>query len=220
MTGFTTWPNRSSIPNMVTVLRAGMALAFFILLEFYHFPASSQWLGNLAIGLFMLAALTDALDGYLARKWNVTSGFGRVMDPLCDKLLVLGAFIYLCGPNFRIVDWQDTHAPFSMATGIYPWMTVVILARELFVTTVRAMAEGSGVEFGAKSIGKIKMVFQSISIPIILGLVVNLPPTEFAWSGWLCSSLGWATVLITLLSGLPYVKGIRYIGDTNQESKL
>jgi len=212
MTGLTTWPTRASIPNLVTVLRAAMAAAFFVLLEFYRFPDSSGLLGNLAIALFIIAAGTDAVDGYLARKWNVTSGFGRVMDPLCDKLLILGAFIYLCGPNFRITDWETTSAPFSMATGIYPWMTVVILARELFVTTVRAMAEGSGIEFGAKSIGKIKMIFQSIAIPTILALVVNLPPTEFPWSGWICISLGWGTVLITLLSGLPYLKGINHIG--------
>lgn len=213
MSGFKAWPNRASIPNLLTILRAAMAAAFFLLLEFYEFPDSSGLLGNLAIALFILAAGTDALDGFLARRWNVTSSFGRVMDPLCDKLLVLGAFIYLCGPNFRIVDLEATSAPFSMATGIYPWMAVVILARELFVTTVRALAEGSGIQFGAKSIGKIKMIFQSIAIPVILALVVNLPPTDYPWSGWICISLGWATVLITLISGLPYLKGINHIGD-------
>ena len=117
------------------------------------------------------------------------------MDPLCDKLLVLGAFIYLCGPNFRIIDLEATSAPFSMAAGIYPWMAVVILARELFVTTVRALAEGSGIQFGGKSIGKIKMIFQSIAIPVILALVVTPQLTipgragfAFRWAGPPCLS--------------------------------
>ncbi|MCH2133409.1 MAG: CDP-alcohol phosphatidyltransferase family protein [Phycisphaerales bacterium] len=207
-----TWLSRASIPNLLTLLRAAMALGFFVLLEFYRFPGTGVVVANVAIVLFILAAATDALDGHLARKWDVTSGFGRIMDPLCDKLLVIGAFVYLAGGRFAVPEWESTDAPFRMTTGIYPWMVVVILTRELFVTTVRAVAEGSGVAFGAKSLGKMKMVFQSVAVPIILALAVNLPATEYAWSGWTCMVLAWATVGVTLLSGLPYLKGLVHIG--------
>ena len=199
------------IPNLLTLLRAGMAMGFFVILEFYRFPDQGVVAANIALALFVLAASTDALDGHLARKWNVTSSFGRIMDPLCDKILVIGAFVYLCGSRFTIPDWEQTEAPFQMATGVYSWMVVMVISRELFVTTVRAVAEGSGVEFGAKSLGKIKMVFQSIAVPCILFLAVNLPATTYPWSGWTCAVLAWMTIGITIWSAYPYFSGMRII---------
>tara|TARA_Y100000589_G_scaffold129178_1_gene122944 strand:- start:377 stop:1045 length:669 start_codon:yes stop_codon:yes gene_type:complete len=208
MTAKGPWPNRASIPNLLTMLRAAMAMAFFILLEFYRFPSTGVTIANIAIGFFILAAVTDALDGHLARKWDVTSSFGRIMDPLCDKILVLGSFIYLAGPRFAVPEQALDSAPFEMTTGVTTWMVVIIFARELFVTTVRAVAEGSGIAFGAKNLGKLKMVFQSISVPVILALAVNLPATEYAWSGWTCTVIAWLTVAVTLISGAPYLKGL------------
>lgn len=205
--------DRRMIPNLLTLLRAGMAMGFFIILEFYRFPDQGVVAANIALALFVVAASTDALDGHLARKWNVTSSFGRIMDPLCDKILIIGAFIYLCGSRFVIPDWEQANAPFEMATGVYSWMVVVVISRELFVTTVRAVAEGSGVEFGAKSLGKIKMVFQSIAVPCILFLAVNLPANIYPWSGWTCAVLAWMTIAITLWSAYPYMSGMR-IMDT------
>ena len=219
MTSKAPWPERASIPNFLTILRAAMAVAFFILLEFYRFPGTGVQIANIAIALFILAAATDALDGHLARKWKVVSSFGRIMDPLCDKLLVLGAFVYLAGPRFVIPDYMDTSAPFEMATGVSTWMVVVILARELFVTTVRAVAEGSGIAFGAKNLGKMKMVFQSFSVPIILALAVNLPATEYAWSGWTCAVIAWLTVAVTLASWAPYPKGLALV-DASPDSNI
>ena len=70
-------------------------------------PAASGLAVFVAIGLFILAAITDALAGYLARRWEVVSTFGRLMDPFCDKVLVLGAFIYLAGPRFVVPRWVD-----------------------------------------------------------------------------------------------------------------
>ncbi|MEE2908479.1 MAG: CDP-alcohol phosphatidyltransferase family protein [Planctomycetota bacterium] len=205
------WPARASIPNLLTMLRAAMAVGFFVILEFYRFPDTGVVIANIAVLLFILAAATDVLDGHLARKWKVTSSFGRIMDPLCDKLLILGAFVYLAGPRFAIPDHEATPAPFEMATGVYTWMVVVIFARELFVTTVRAVAEGSGVAFGAKQLGKVKMVFQSIAVPVILVLAVDLPATVHPWSGWACAVIAWTTVAVTLASGVPYLKGMAHV---------
>ena len=205
------WPDRAVIPNLLTVLRAILAFIFFVMLEFYRFPETGVLAANIALGLFVAAAATDAADGYLARRWKVESTFGRIMDPLCDKVLVIGAFVYLCGPRFVIPDWQSTLAPNEMSTGVWPWMVVVIISRELFVTTVRAVAEGSGVAFGAKGLGKMKMMLQSASIPAILALAVNVPADVSPWSGWVCLGLAWATVLATVISAVPYVRGIRLL---------
>ena len=76
---------------------------------------------------------------------------------------------------------------------------------------VRAVAEGSGVAFGARGLGKIKMIIQSVAIPVILGLAVNVPATSAPWSGWLCLGLAWATVIVTVLSAVPYLRGITHL---------
>ena len=103
----------------------------------------------MALGIYIIAALTDIADGYLARKFKVESTFGRIMDPFADKVLNIGAFIYLAGSRF--VDPQAVEAGtfFTMISGVYPWMVVVILARELLVTGIRGEMEGRGIKFGA-----------------------------------------------------------------------
>ena len=202
-------PLRQHLPNILTMMRVVFAAGFFGALSFYRFPTTGVMWGNIAVGLFVIAAVTDALDGALARKWDVVSNFGRIMDPFCDKVLVLGAFVYLSGGRFMVEEWFAEERLLTMASGVYPWMVVVILSRELFVTSIRGVAESQGIAFGAKFSGKLKMVFQSIAIPIVLFLVVNFPLTEYAWIFWLCNGLMWSTILITIWSGLPYLIGIR-----------
>ena len=85
---------RDQIPNILTMARVLFAAGFFGALSFYRFPDTGVFWGNVAVGLFVIAAITDALDGALARRWNVVSTFGRIMDPFCDKVLYR-AFIYL-----------------------------------------------------------------------------------------------------------------------------
>ena len=132
---------RQQIPNILTLLRVVFAGCFFGALSLYRFPETGIFWGNVAIGLFVIAAITDALDGHLARRWKVVSNFGRIMDPFCDKVLVLGAFIYLSGGRFMVKEWFDDDRLLTMASGVYPWMVVVILARELFVTSIRGVTE-------------------------------------------------------------------------------
>ena len=94
---------RNNIPNLLTILRLVLAAAMFVLLAFYQFNTGVAWLLIPAFVLFIAAAITDALDGYYARKWEVVSKFGRIMDPFCDKVLVLGALVFPCGTAFLCV---------------------------------------------------------------------------------------------------------------------
>ncbi len=202
----------SQLPNRLTLLRLVLAAVFFLLLNCYRYGAESpMWLLPTAIVVFILAAVTDALDGHLARKWHVESKFGRIMDPFCDKVLVIGAFVYLAGPRFIIpgaVGVEDIDF-FSMVTGVYPWMVTVILARELLVTAIRGGMESAGVKFGANVWGKLKMILQSIVIPIVLAIVFMLDyfPDGWQWLAWVRDILVYLTVIVTVFSGIPYITG-------------
>jgi phosphatidylglycerophosphate synthase len=199
------------LPNALTVLRAVLAAGFFAALNAYRYPDENVIWGNVAIGLFIAAAITDALDGYLARKWKVESIFGRIMDPFCDKVLILGAFIYLIGPRFLVKSWVEDGSYFTMATAVYPWMVVVILARELLVTGIRGVVESMGLSGASNWSGKAKMILQSIVVPIVLFLVINFRTHQTPWAMWTCHILVYATLLVTVWSGLPYVTGLRKI---------
>lgn len=201
------------LPNSLTVLRAILAGGFFAALNAYRYPDEGVLWGNIAIVLFIAAAITDALDGHLARKWHVESVFGRIMDPFCDKVLILGAFIYLAGPRFVVKEWVDDGSFFTMATGVYPWMVVIILARELLVTGIRGVIESMGLSGASNWSGKIKMILQSIIVPIVLALVINFKTSQTPWAMWACHVMVYLTLIVTVYSGVPYVTGLRAIID-------
>ncbi|MGH7213918.1 MAG: CDP-alcohol phosphatidyltransferase family protein [Tepidisphaeraceae bacterium] len=206
------------VPNLLTGARLLLAALFFVMLGYYqHDPDlpfgrhDPKWL-NGAFVIYLIALITDFLDGYLARKWKVEGAFGRVVDPFVDKVLVLGSFIFFAGKNFTIPTLDPAAIPSNVVTitGVVPWMVVVILARELLVTSLRGISESSGQQFGAMMSGKLKMVFQSVTILIVLVYVNYL--------GWLKEHRMeapatlvrdlciWATVTITIVSGLVYVQ--------------
>ncbi len=202
---------RKDIPNALTLARLVLAAAFFVVLNFFRFAdqaPSAPWVLAAATALFALAAITDALDGHLARKWHVESVFGRIVDPFADKILVLGAVIYLASPRFLDHAAVEAGAVRTMVSGVYPWMVVVVLARELLVTSIRGVAERQGIDFSAKKLGKWKMILQSLVVPVVL-IIVAIDPTRdgWAWLGWVRDVLVYATVVVTVLSGLPYVAG-------------
>ncbi len=201
--------DRRHLPNTLTVLRLFIAGGFFAALNAYRYPDTNTAWANVAIVLFVLAAITDAFDGYLARRWDAQSTFGRIMDPFCDKVLVLGAFIYLAGPRFVYQPWVEDDSFFTMATAVYPWMVVLIVARELLVTAVRGVIESKGVALGSLRSGKAKMILQSITIPCILTLTVNFHPADAVWARVLCHGLAYLTLIVTVWSGLPYIFGLR-----------
>lgn len=198
------------VPNALTVTRLLLAGAFFLVLNQYRYggPGHDPQTLILAVSamLFVLGVVTDALDGHLARRWKVESTFGRIMDPFCDKVLVIGAFIYLAGPRFVIPQRAYEDVFFNMVSGVYPWMVALMLARELLVTGIRGELEGTGVKFPAILSGKLKMILQSVVVPAVLLIVWADPMVEGrAWLGWLRDGLVYATVLATVVSGLPYV---------------
>jgi len=208
----------AELPNALTVSRLVLAAGFFAALELARRPIHDEWWLLSAAGLFVLGAITDALDGYLARRWNVTSVFGRVMDPVADKILVIGAFVYLAAPPFlTTVKGADGAVRFVQATAVAPWMVVVIIARELLVTSLRAILEGRGVDFSASATGKAKMIAQSVAVPAVLTLlsigsaVTHADPTVLPrppmpdWITWSIKLTVWTTVAITALSAIPYV---------------
>lgn len=205
------------IPNALTTLRLIIAVAFFALLAVWTYPTSTLIVKPthpvapylVAACLFGLAALTDALDGPLARRWQVVSKFGRVMDPFADKILVLGAFVLLAGPNFSF----DVDGPKNIqVSGIKPWMVLVMLSRELLVTTIRSMLESEGKDFSATATGKAKMVVQATAIPLILVLLGITNVSHGTWGRITIDTIAWVTVVITVISAIPYVsRGIRML---------
>jgi CDP-diacylglycerol--glycerol-3-phosphate 3-phosphatidyltransferase len=210
------------VPNLLTALRLVLAAVFFAMLGYYQHDVSGRhgdvlWL-NIAFAVYLIALATDFLDGYLARKWHVEGAFGRVVDPFVDKVLVLGSFIFFAGKNFTIPFEGSGEFPTNVRTitGVVPWMVVVILARELLVTSLRGLFEGGGQNFGAAFSGKLKMVLQSVTILVVLvyvnyfakdwpGAWLRLYPYE-RYARVLLNLFIWTTVVVTIISGLMYVQ--------------
>jgi CDP-diacylglycerol--glycerol-3-phosphate 3-phosphatidyltransferase len=205
------------VPNIITAGRLVLAVIFFALLSYYQhegrgdplvYHSSSVSLLLVAFFVYLIALFSDFLDGYLARKWKVEGAFGRVVDPFVDKVLVLGTFIFFAGKNFVIQ--QEQHADVvKTITGVVPWMVVLILARELLVTSLRGISESGGANFGAAFSGKLKMVFQSVTILIILLYVAFFERRSDdieRYARIFRDGCIWLTIAITLYSGLGYVR--------------
>ena len=161
------------MPNVLTGARLVLACVFFMMLSAYQYQGRGDpTLMISAFAVYCSAAATDFLDGYLARKWKVEGAFGRIVDPFADKILVLGSFIFFAGKNFIIPDTETPadhqHYVVKTITGVAPGIVVILLARELLVTTLRGLSESSGQSFAAVWAGKFKMGFQSGTILVIL----------------------------------------------------
>jgi len=156
------------IPNLLVIARLLMTAAMIGVLSVYRFPDVNAWTLPTATALFVVAAITDWLDGFLARRWNAISVFGRIMDPTADKILVLGAFVMLAGPGFLVPPGYADDLAGAQVSGVHAWMAIVILSRELLVTAMRGSLESRGVDFSASLSGKLKMVAQSAGAPLIM----------------------------------------------------
>jgi CDP-diacylglycerol--glycerol-3-phosphate 3-phosphatidyltransferase len=186
---FAHWPNR------ITALRFVGSLVLFVILSTWgrDSHAGNDPALQVVFWLFVVIASTDAIDGYLARRGNQVTTFGRIADPFVDKVLVLGTMIYLA-----VLDWSQPWFP--------AWIVVVVLAREFLVTGIRGYAESCGLQFPADWFGKVKMVVQCIAIGVVVGIFA------FRWPSGLRRVLDvlghvlvWATLLTSLGSGLSYV---------------
>jgi CDP-diacylglycerol---glycerol-3-phosphate 3-phosphatidyltransferase len=203
------------VPNLLTTGRLLLAGVFFGLLGYYQYHGRGEpWLLNVAFIIYCIALFTDFLDGYLARRWKVEGAFGRVVDPFVDKVLVIGSFIFFAGKNFIIPGATPNPAGQYVVytiTGVVPWMVVVILARELLVTSFRGLGEGAGQNFGAAWSGKVKMVVQSVTILVVLIYVNYFAPQRGLgglepWVRHFRDFCVWVTVAVTVFSGLAYVR--------------
>jgi len=198
------------VPNLITIFRLLLTLLFFVVLNVNDRTNFQQqmWTGFV---IFVVATLTDILDGYLARKWKVESAFGRVVDPFVDKILICGAFIFFSSNHFIDFAVRNTFPDYPLSsqiapptlTGVVPWMVVTLIAREFLITSIRGLAEAQGVAFRADWAGKIKMFTQSVaagSVLVDLALVGRV-----RWVHDTRDAMIWITVVVTLLSSITYI---------------
>ena len=176
-----------TIPDWLTLARVAATFVLMILLQACAHPPVPLWTAWLALVLFVAAALTDWLDGHLARKWKIESDFGRLFDPLADKLLVVVAFVGLLG------------------AGLLPvWFVSLVVAREFLITGIRLLAGQKGVVLAAEKVGKHKTVTQMMTA--ILGLLLLALDPAHQTGRILLEAAVWITALVTAGSGLWYLR--------------
>ena len=185
-----------NLPNKLTIVRMILAPIYLVLMLVgfpYHYLA--------ALVVFALAAITDALDGHIARKNNLITAFGKLTDPLADKMLTTAALLAFMDQGLCSI-----------------WIVMIVLTREFAVTSVRLVASAQGVVIPANIWGKAKTVSQMVSTIIIM-LLAQLEATFniFQYTGWLTLArtsniLLWFTAIMTVISGVTYlIDGKKYI---------
>lgn len=192
-----------NLPNQLTVARLVLTFVFVGVLSAEGVPHA----GTIALVVFSVAAYTDFLDGHIARSRNLITNFGKLMDPLADKVLMGAGFVILC------------------EMGFFPaWIVVVILAREFLVTGLRLVASAEGIVLAAENLGKYKTGAQIAAVIYFLVVIASREP-GMAWIGPLLdlrplspAVLGqaflWASLVLTVVSGLSYVwKNRRLLAD-------
>lgn len=176
-----------NVPNAITMARLLLSFVLFSLIQW-----STAWVW--AAGLFVFSVATDVLDGYIARKYQLITQLGRILDPFVDKFITIGTFLFLL-PHPQ--------------SGVTPWMVVIVLGREILVTSLRGFLEQQGADFSASASGKLKMFLQCVAATVAL---LSLDP---AWAAWTIGPLAltllrdillWTMVAVTLWSGFDYVK--------------
>lgn len=181
-----------NVPNALSFIRLVLAFLVGVLIEYELFM--------LAMIVFIIAASTDFLDGWWARKFDQVTKLGRVLDPFVDKIIITAALVALVG---------------AAKSEVLPWMVTIIIGRELLVTSIRAMVEGKGGDFSARWLGKWKMVVQCAAIVASLLLLAG---TEIQALRIITQVLMWAAVLITIASGADYVlQAVRISRQANSQ---
>jgi CDP-diacylglycerol--glycerol-3-phosphate 3-phosphatidyltransferase len=181
-----------NLPNKLTILRIILTFVFL----FFIFPPGLLY-KIIALIIFSLASLTDFYDGYIARRRNLVTNFGKIMDPIADKLLVLSAFL-----------------AFVQLHIISAWMVILIISREIIITGLRLFAVSKGKILSAEKGGKHKTISQMVAIFLILGyLIFKSAMVRYSvwnqglefWCGLGIFILMTITVILTLISGLSYL---------------
>lgn len=176
-----------NLPNKLTMFRV-ILIPFFVLLMLVPITAIDKWI---ALGIFIIASLTDWLDGYLARKYHLVTNFGKFMDPLADKLLVCSALICLIELD-RIPSW----------------MVIIIIAREFVISGFRQVAADNGVVIAASYWGKFKTTFQMIAVCLMIADITAL--------SLVTTIVTWIAVILTVVSLIDYLVKNK---DVMKESK-
>jgi CDP-diacylglycerol--glycerol-3-phosphate 3-phosphatidyltransferase len=192
-------PNSTTIwnvPNQLTVARLVLSIICFVFLSFDNY--------FIGLILFVIAAGTDWVDGYWARKYGQITQLGRILDPFADKIIICGTFTYLAAVPPTIAG--------ESASEITAWMAVVVVARELLVTALRSFFEEHGTDFSAKWSGKWKMVLQCAAVAGSLARLWyygydsgwEIKPPD--WTTWALRLVVWAAIVMTVYSGWVYIQ--------------
>ncbi len=166
-----------NLPNKLTLLRVLMIPFFVFFMLTDYAGATSKWI---ALAIFIIASLTDLLDGKIARKYNLVTNFGKFMDPLADKLLVCAAMVCL-------VEMRKLPG----------WIVIVIISREFIISGFRLIASDNGVVIAASSWGKFKTTFQMIMICLLIADIEIL----FVFT----QVIIWVALLLTVISLIDYL---------------
>ena len=167
-----------NLPNKLTVLRVIM-IPFFVAALLYD-GGANQNMRYVAAAIFIIASLTDMLDGKIARKYNLVTNFGKFMDPLADKLLVCSALICM-------IELRELPA----------WMVIIIISREFIISGFRLVASDNGVVIAASYWGKFKTTFQMIGVVL---LIFNIPALSTV-----TTIVIWIALALTVISLVDYV---------------
>lgn len=171
-----------NVPNFITVARLVLAVVLFAMISL-----GSSWIAAAAV--FVIAAATDALDGYIARKYGLVTTLGRILDPFADKIIICGAFLFLVAKQPQ--------------SGVNAWMALIVFGREMFITSLRAFLEQHGRDFSAVWSGKVKMVLQCAAVTASL-LSMDARFAEVSSFIVARDIVLWATVAVTVYSGVEY----------------
>ena len=167
-----------NLPNKLSTLRVIMT-PFFVIFVLWQ-NGENHTFRMFALALFIIASLTDLLDGKIARKYNLVTNFGKFMDPLADKLLVCSALICLIELN-----------------ALPAWMVIIIISREFIISGFRLIASDNGVVIAASYWGKFKTTFQMVSVVL---LILDIPALAFVTT--ICV---WIALLLTIVSLVDYI---------------
>jgi CDP-diacylglycerol--glycerol-3-phosphate 3-phosphatidyltransferase len=183
------------VPNILTFGRLVLTILFLGMLLYIPQAKDRNFVFDNALTVFIIAALTDIIDGPIARKLNVASKLGRMLDPLADKILVCGAFI--C---FAIIREPSLFAIPETYMNVIRWgIAAILIGREGYVTILRHVAEAKGIDFRAVASGKIKMFLQSLAVGIVLIKSAHAPAAT--WADWFVAVTFLAMLTATVISG-------------------
>ena len=182
-----------NLPNKLTMLRIAM-IPIFVIFALIQ----AQWAQYVALLIYILACLTDMMDGKIARAHNLVTNFGKFADPIADKLLVMSALVILVESG-------------RMAS----WVCIVMLAREFIISGFRLVAAGNGTVIAAGKLGKLKTVFQmSATVALMLLVPVTGEPLLSHFGVVLANVLTYIAALLTIVSGVEYIaKNFSCISD-------